>query len=351
MKEITQIALNITEQEYRNLNCISQSMLTRYMQEGAKYIDKIDEPLESQSLTFGSVVDKMITEPQRFDDCFMVMPNASKDTIEYMTALSDTFGDKYQHLLNIPAEELSAKLKELGFYPADKWSVEKRVSDFMAKHNPDIYNVIATNRNKTFITAEMFEEAKRCNETLRENKATKYYLEKDDIMSQKKRYFQLKFATEINGVHYKCMLDEVIVDYENKTIEPIDYKTSSNYEYEFPVSFIKYKYYIQARLYSRILKVILSKDEDFKDFEILPFKFIVINKETLSPLVWAFPNTEPGSIRIPTDKYVIILEDPEFIAEELDYLLQNKRNIPAYIDNEAVNDICDGIRFQYRQFE
>ena len=43
-------------------------------------------------------------------------------------------------------------------------------------------------------------------------------------------------------------------------------------------------------MYSQILKYICSKDDYFKDFIILPFKFVVINRDSLSPLVWTDEN-------------------------------------------------------------
>ena len=45
------------------------------------------------------------------------------------------------------------------------------------------------------------------------------------------------------------MPDLLIVNHENKTILPIDLKTSSHEEWDFPKSFVQWNYQIQARLY------------------------------------------------------------------------------------------------------
>ena len=42
-----------------------------------------------------------------------------------------------------------------------------------------------------------------------------------------------------DGVDYRSMIDECLVDYTNKVIYPIDLKTSSSPEDEFYKSFIK----------------------------------------------------------------------------------------------------------------
>ena len=46
----------------------------------------------------------------------------------------------------------------------------------------------------------------------------------------------------------------IVVDHNNKTIQPIDLKTSGHPEWDFYHSFILWHYDIQARLYWRIIK-------------------------------------------------------------------------------------------------
>jgi hypothetical protein len=36
----------------------------------------------------------------------------------------------------------------------------------------------------------------------------------------------------------------------------------------------------------------MDNDDYFKDFDLLEYRFIVVNKETLTPLVWEFPLTK-----------------------------------------------------------
>lgn len=71
-------------------------------------------------------------------------------------------------------------------------------------------------------------------------------------------------------------------------IYPIDLKTSGHAEEDFEQSFVTWRYFIQAQLYTYILQQIISKDEYFKDFKIAHYSFIVINRFTLAPLVWRY---------------------------------------------------------------
>ena len=88
------------------------------------------------------------------------------------------------------------------------------------------------------------------------------------------------------------MADLIVVDTEDKMIFPCDLKTSGHSEWNFQDSFVKWSYFIQARLYWRIIKDNLMRDNYFKDFELMDYRFIVVNKNTLTPLVWEFPYTK-----------------------------------------------------------
>lgn len=131
----------------------------------------------------------------------------------------------------------------------------------------------------------------------------------------------------------------IIIDHDAKTIQPIDLKTSSKKEWDFYKSFTEFRYDIQARLYWRIIRAVMDTDEYFKDFKLLPYQFIVVNKATLVPLVWGFPLTDAvGTIKVGKQNQ-IELRDPCIIGEELDYYLNNRPKVPTGINTEGVNDL------------
>ena len=139
------------------------------------------------------------------------------------------------------------------------------------------------------------------------------------------------------------MMDEVIVSHKDKTIIPIDLKTSFHYENEFPISFLQWRYMHQARLYYRILKDNLEKDEYFKDFELLDYRFVVINGDSLKPLVWVFEDTKKyGALEYNNVKYA----DPFILGQELNYYLNNKVTQPVYIREDKPNSIINYIKYK-----
>ena len=75
----------------------------------------------------------------------------------------------------------------------------------------------------------------------------------------------MKFKAVLDGVGYRNMADLLVVNYESKKVYPIDLKTSlSCCEWDFEQNFMKWHYYIQARLYWRIIRENMNKDDYFK---------------------------------------------------------------------------------------
>ena len=97
---------------------------------------------------------------------------------------------------------------------------------------------------------------------------------------------------------------------------------------------------IQARLYWRIIRKVMDADEEFKDYRLADYKFIVVNKETLVPLVWEFEaTTAVGDIYFGKNKQ-IEMRDPETIGKELfGYLSQQNVVVPNGIEINNSNSL------------
>ena len=147
----------------------------------------------------------------------------------------------------------------------------------------------------------------------------------------------MKFKSVLDGVEYRGMLDLVLVDYGKKIVLPTDLKTSGSGEYHFEHSFIKWGYNWQARLYWRLLRNAMDHDEYFKDFKLLDYRFIVVNKETLTPLVWEFPYTQVYGTLV--DEEGKEYRDPFEIGKELRHYLDDRPKVPDGIDINGINII------------
>ena len=343
MKTLDQIALNITEEEYRNDPALSYSTLSRFSKEGFHKIDTLFDQVTSPSLQFGSVVDELITGSQdSFDEKFLVANvNIDDETNNYIKIIYDTFKDQYQHFLQIPIVQVSQLIKQNGFWPADKWSDNARYNGLLKKGDVNqYYEFLRESDGKTVITSEQYQDALKCVQALKTSEATRFYFADNIPNHPVQRYYQLKFKFSVNGVNYRSMLDETLVDYNNKKIYPIDLKTSSSPEDEFYKSFIKWNYQLQGRLYARNLRNNILRDDFFKDFTVEDYTFIVINKNTLMPLTWRFKDTfTDGTLYYGKNKQ-IVCKDPFDIGDELNYYLTHPEvKVPKGINLDKTNDI------------
>jgi hypothetical protein len=85
----------------------------------------------------------------------------------------------------------------------------------------------------------------------------------------------------------------------------------------------------------------LDKDDYFKDFKLADYRFIVINRKSLNPLVWNFDKTQ--SMEEITTKSGIVLRHPFEIGKQLRRYLDEKPIVPDGIDLVKPNELSDKI--------
>ena len=337
-KTLDSIALPISEPEYRAMPELSYSTLSTYEKSGFDGLTHLFDKVETPSLTFGSVIDSIITGGmEEFNDRFTVLDvnitDGGKDTCKQLLTM---LYPPYPNFNDIPEAVVSMAAKQAGFWKDDKWD-NRRYKEVLKTGNvADYFNALA-NTDKTIIDTETYSEALACVKALKESPATAPYFADNDIFSPIQRYYQLKFNAVLDGVGYRCMADLICVNYETKKIFPIDLKTSSKTEWHFEDSFKQWSYMIQSRLYWRIIKANLENDDYFKDFTLEDYRFIVVNKNTLTPLVWEFPLTkEYGTL---VDDKGNEYRDPFEIGKELRKYLDTNPRVPEGINLEGVNVI------------
>ena len=131
----------------------------------------------------------------------------------------------------------------------------------------------------------------------------------------------------------------IIVNHKEKWIKPVDLKTSSHTEWDFYKSFVDWRYDIQARLYWAIIRQNMDKDEYFKDFKLLNYGFIVVNRRTLVPLVWTCPFTQAVDTLKFGKNNQIEMRSPFKIGEELSFYLTSKPKVPMGISETGLNNL------------
>lgn len=347
MKELIDISWQVDEDTYRKDPSLSYSTIARYAKEGFNGLDNLFDKIETPSLSFGSAVDCLITDSkEKFDKLFLIanFPQISDTMIKIVKEAFNRGKDKYKSLLEYDVSELITITEELKYQL--NWKPETRVK-VIKEQGSEYYNLLYVAGDRKIMDSNTKEEVDNAVYQLLNSDNTKNYFYPDNPFDGIKRYYQLKFKATLDSIDYRCMADLIIVDYNNKVIQPIDLKTSSHKEWDFYQSFVTWRYDIQARLYWRIIENNLHKDPYFKDFKLNDYIFIVVNRKSLIPLIWNFRDTiKKGTLYYGKNKD-IILEDPEILGKELSYYLQIHPKVPYNIELFEPNDITSYINKYY----
>lgn len=348
-KSLKEISWDVTEEQYRNDAALSYSTLAKYERQGFNDLDKLFDKVESPSLTFGSAVDSIITGGQEeFDSRFMVaeFPSIPDSVIKIVKQLFAEYGKEgacrtFDNIPNINAK-LLLLAEDFNYQP--NWKPETRVKVIKEK-GTDYYNLLYIAGDRTILDTNTYQDVCNAVEVLKNSESTSYYFDNNNPFDPTiERLYQLKFKACLEGIEYRCMFDELIVFRDTKEIQPLDLKTSCkrlDREWDFPSHYIEWFYQIQNRLYVRILQEVISKDEYFKDFKILPYKDIIIFRGSDTPLVWDIPFTfERGTLYFGKNKQ-IEMRDPEEIGRELSFYLSSRPKVPIGIEENSANNIVE----------
>lgn len=280
-KSLKDLALNITEEEYRSDPALSYSKLSSFFRQGPRALisnEKIDTP----ALRSGSLVDCLLTCPEEFDDRFYVADiDRFSDTIRKVVESLDYNEEEF--LGEISDEVLLLALDEESYQT--NWKPEARIKKLI-ELGSDYYTVLKYSTGKIVISLQEFQEAQQCVQTLRTHPWTYQIFECNE---DEEMFYQLKFKTIIedcDNSEVRIMTDCIKINHKEKWIQVYDLKTTGKDEEKFEESFDSWNYWIQAGLYQDVIDLITIADDYFSKFDLLPFKFIVINKMNLKPIVW-----------------------------------------------------------------
>lgn len=347
MKSLYDISWQVDEPAYREDKALSYSTLAKY-ERGGKFaaLPTLFDSTSTPSLTFGSMVDCLITgNEEEFNASFIVLddPGISSTLREITEQLYERCHTVCHSLDDIPDELIAEVGKNNDFWAADKY-YETRVKKIRESCRA-YYRMLTLAEGKKVVTEQDVADARKCVEALKTSKDTAKYFEPNDPFNEDiQRFYQLKFKGEHGGIQYRCMADLIVVCHSAKTVLPVDLKTSSHNEWEFPKSFQQWRYDIQARNYWRLIREAMSKDPYFRDFKLLDYRFIVVNRANLKPMVWEFPLTQAvGDIKIDTPTgYKITWRDPYTIGDELHDYLESTPTLP--FGSQPVNNIVEWLK-------
>lgn len=335
------ISWKVTEPEYRADPALSYSTLSRFESNGKfRAIPTLDEKISTPSLIFGSVVDALTTGGYgEFNELFLVadMPEISENLENIARSLYAQFGDSFM-FDDIPDEALAKTGEDCGYYAGAKY-YNYRIK--LIKENcKTMYNLLIASASKTLISQKDYDDAVRCKEAFLSSPYTSWYFQESEN-GEIENYYQLKFKGKDpnTGINYRCMADLIRVSHESKTVFPCDVKTSSKPEELFFKSFLQYNYNLQSRNYWRLIRAAMDADPYYKEYKLADYRFLVVNRNTLTPMAWLDSKTQAvGTVHYKTKSgYMYTVRDPYEIGLEL---TRYKNEQPQYpFEAQALNNI------------
>lgn len=334
IKSFADISWQVDEPTYRQDPALSYSTLAKYEREGFEHLDTLFDKVESPSLLFGSCVDTLITDGEKaFTDNYFIsdIPKMKPSVEPIVKKVYELYHNAYTNINDILDSDLMPIISEFEYQP--KWRPETRCKS-IREEGAAYYQTMFMAGKKTIVPQDTYNKVFACVSALKNSPQTRLYFD-NSIGGEK--FYQLKFKGNLGGTDYRCMADLIIVNDYHKTVYPCDLKTSGHREYNFPESFLQWRYDIQARLYWRLIRQAMDKDPYFKDFTLADYRFIVVNNiDNPVPLVWDFSRTKAvGDIYLGHKT----LRDPEIIGKELSYYLNEKPQIPLGVTVDGTNNI------------
>lgn len=266
-------------QRYHSSNAIGHTKIVNFETYGPTALRKDFILRPTDAMEFGSIVDTLLTRGSEFTNVYYI-PSLKIKTTPSESVFVDYIVSHQYNPYTLTDEELLEILNQCKTYVMYTKNTDARIAK--AKQLFPLIVERLQNASKKVITSEQFKEATDCINAIKTSDITKCLFEDPN-----KLLFQVELIDRNLDIH--CLFDMIYVDFENKTIHPIDLKCVSYSERDFlSNSFYKFKYYRQAELYMHILQQNLDHC-DVEEWKIAPFKFLVVCRNTLSPMLYEFP--------------------------------------------------------------
>jgi hypothetical protein len=281
----------------------SSSSLKDFSQDRRKYYKKyiLGEKVEdkdSSAANMGRIVETLLMEPHLFDDKFYMSSCTSTPTglmLDFVEALYKHTRDATDEngIVTTPMNELlEAAYRDSGF----KIKYEAVITKFVGSDAEIYYNEIRTVRSKnlTVINTTEVSIAEKIVEQLRINTTTAPIVN----LTSSSRYevidqMQVEGYT-VDGHKFKSMLDKVVIDHKEKTIQPYDLKCTWSVENFYEEYYLYRRAYIQAFLYYRAMFILVTDEASpCHGYKVEYLKFIVCDSTNYyQPLIYTLDDDD-----------------------------------------------------------
>lgn len=335
MKSLREYSLNIPEKDYHDYPAWSHSVIAKYARNGFDAMATLHDKVEpTPAMRFGSLFDSIITRGKETLDRYAVasksIPDAERKALEYIASKTTE-----------PLDELNPRFitdccDACGYQ--SRWGFDARFKH-LSEHI-EYYNKLRS--GKEVVSEEDWNDAVKMANIFHHDDYLKTIFGKDKngIEYIYQPQFVVSFDIDSKEVNVKCMFDVLVVNHNDRTIQPVDLKTSQNPAYSFSENFVKLRYDIEAELYTDVLtRFIETKATEYSDYTILPYLFTDISRSDMVPVTYQY---EPrnGFSYTKGDKVYQYKGWKELLSEILIYEANNAV-VPSGIVTDGPNDLIE----------
>jgi hypothetical protein len=201
----------------------------------------------------------LLFEPKAFDDQFILLPGKlpsgnNKQVVDNIFKYHCTLGNDFLNLDDYSPEILT-QLLTINLHQSLKTD-EQRLAKILTKEHKDYFNFLKTSLDKTVVDEVTLNGCKESLIELKSNQAVRALLQLDKTPNDVHIKTFSEHMISVNQEHlpfgYKGILDNVVMDYDSKTLFINDLKTTGKDITSFPESVSYYKYWIQAAIYHKL---------------------------------------------------------------------------------------------------
>ena len=241
--------LNSVE-DLREIEGVSYSSLSKIAESPQAYKRYLDKEIDSVSITLGDVVDTLVTQPERFNDKFIVstteMPSSDM-MLKFCQALVDGKTQEEAYAIS-------------GF----KITLNHVLNKYAKEGEKYVQEVIeAKKHNKKIISFDLYTQANQLNNQIRDrtNRFVSHLFAGPVDDNIERRYQvpalwnmniqELPFREKTKTISFRGVLDIMLINHNTKTVTPYELKTGGE---GFFRSYWRFKRYLQGSMYSEFIE-------------------------------------------------------------------------------------------------
>jgi hypothetical protein len=303
LEELMQESIEIQEKEfyskkfyysYSSLNKLLWNPQVFYQM----YVLGLKEEKTDAHLVQGKLIHLLLLEPEKFAENFMLSPTTLPtgnlrlviDRVYRHHVELSRNGDPREKLEEFDLAILDI-MKDMGYHQSLKTD-QQRLDKILTTEAHYYWSFLKTKGNKALVDQETYNFCQSAVEIIKTNKQVCNLIGCNAVSDFDNREVmnEVMFNVDLPGKNYgfKGIIDNIVVDHDNKTIYINDIKTTSKDLKDFSESIEYYSYWMQCVMYMIIVGNHFNHLIDQQGYQV-KFHFVVIDRAYQT---YAFPVTE-----------------------------------------------------------